>query len=192
MRVIVVALLGAALVAVATATAATTAKDPMTLILRQADMPRGTTYEADDGVDTLKEPLRTSGLTGAGALYLGAAFSKEKGFLEVSGIVITTESPASARKAFAVVRKARDAFRRSLGGDKMTPVSLPPLGTQQVALIDPPGNEGIGHAEVVVRRNSVVWVLHVKLERRPAPPVAELVGELKRYAAKQKTRVGAG
>jgi hypothetical protein len=35
-------------------------------------------------------------------------------------------------------------------------------------------------------------VLHVSLERRPPPPMSEILSEFKKYAAKQKLRVGNG
>ena len=43
-----------------------------------------------------------------------------------------------------------------------------------------------------MRKNTAVWLLYVVLERRPKPPVSEIVSDLKRFAAKQQRRVGAG
>ena len=62
----------------------------------------------------------------------------------------------------------------------------------QRSLIDPPGNEGIAHAELIVRKRTAVWILYVTLERRPKPPVSELITDLKGFATKQKARIGAG
>jgi hypothetical protein len=179
-----------------TSVAAAAVKDPMQLMLRQADMPRGATLESEDGLDDyLEDALRASGLSGRAAHYAAAAsYSKEKGFLRVSGRVITTSSAAQASKALAVVKKADDTFRQRVGRDsvQMTPIALPFYGDQQIARIDRFDSSGIGTIELYVRKRSVVWYVRVALERRPLLPNTALVDELERYAAKQKTRVGAG
>lgn len=46
--------------------------------------------------------------------------------------------------------------------------------------------------ELLVRKKAVVWLLNVKVERRPAVPSATLLAELKKYALKQQRRVGSG
>jgi hypothetical protein len=182
----------AAAVVTTSALAATTAKNPSSLILRQADMPRGAQYEATQGDDTgLGDALEAKGIDADAASYLGASFSKAKGFWQISGVAFVTPSAAKARQAFAVVTKERTAWWRRFGGPlkKITP---PLYGDQQSAGYDPPGGEGIALVELVVRRNTVVWVLWVKSERRPAIPNAEFFAEFRKYAQKQKTRVGAG
>lgn len=186
------AVAGALVVVMATAaTAVTAVKDPSTMILRQVDVGGGG-YEADDQLDDyLKSPLQAAGLSGRVATYYATTFSESKGFVQVSGIVLTVASPAEARRVFAITKQARDRFGKRIGSD-WTPLSLPSFGDQQRALIDPPGNEGIAHAELIVRRNTTVWLMYLTLERRPKPPVAELVADLKRFATKQKTRVGGG
>jgi hypothetical protein len=161
------------------------------MILRQADVPGGG-YEADDDLDEyLKTALQAAGLSGRVATYYATTFSKSKGFVQVSGIVLTVASAADARKVFAITKLARDRFGKRIGSD-WTTVSLPSFGDQQRALIDPPGNEGIAHAELIVRKRAAVWLLYLTLERRPKPPVSELVTDLKGFATKQKQRVGAG
>lgn len=186
------AVAGTLVVVLATAASAATAvKDPSRMILRQADVPGGQ-YEAGDDLDEyLKRPLQAAGLSGRVATYYTATFSKPKGFVQVSGIVLTVATAADARKVFAITKQARDRLVRRAAGD-WTSVSLPAYGNEQRALISPPGEEGIALAELVVRKNTVVWLLHVTLERRPKPPVSELVADLKRLATKQKLRVGAG
>ena len=188
--------LAIALAVLGTSVAAAAVKDPLRLMLRQADLPRGATWEADYGLDDyLEDALRASGLSGRAAHYFAAAsYSKEKGLLRVSGRVITTPSAAQASKALAVVKKADDTFRQRVGrGDlRMTPIALPSFGDQQVARIDRFDSSGIGTIELYVRKRAVVWYLRVVLERRPPLPNATLVDELERYATKQKTRVGAG
>jgi hypothetical protein len=167
-------------------------KDPSTMILRQADLP-GATYEAESDLDDyLKKPLQAAGLSGRAAQYYGVSFSQQKGSLKVSGVVLTVASAAEARRVFAITKKARDAFVRKVGARDWTPASVPSYGNEQSARVSPAGNEGIASAELIVRRSTAVWLLYVVLERRPKPPVAEIVSDLKRFAAKQQRRVGTG
>jgi hypothetical protein len=186
------AVAGALVVVLVTAASAVTAvKDPSRMILRQVDVGGGS-YEADDALDEyLKTPLQAAGLSGRVATYYATKFSESKGFLQMSGIVLTVASPAEARRVFAITKQARDRFGKRIGSD-WTTVSLPSFGDQQRALIDPPGNEGIAHAELIVRKRTAVWLLYLTLERRPKPPVSELVTDLNGLATKQKQRVGAG
>ncbi|HUG65712.1 MAG TPA: hypothetical protein VMK83_10880 [Gaiellaceae bacterium] len=187
-----------AMSALLVATMATTAlaggavRNPSAMILRQADLP-GATYEAEADLDDyLRKPLQAAGLSGKAAQYLGVTFSQRKGSLKVSGVVLTVSSAAEARRVFTITKKARDAFLRSAGVRGWTTVSVPSYGNQQRARVSPPGNEGIAIAELIVRKNTAVWLLYVVLERRPKPPVSEVVSDLKRFAAKQQRRVGAG
>jgi len=184
----IVLLLGIA----AAATAGAAVKDPSAMILRQSDLP-GWTYEAEADLDDyLKKPLQAAGLSGRAAQYYGVSFSQQKGSLKVSGVVLTVSSPAQARKVFAITKNARDAFVRKLRTRDWMTVSVPSYGNEYRARVSPPGNEGIASAELIVRKNTAVWLLYVVLERRPKPPVAEIVSDLKRFAAKQQRRVGTG
>lgn len=155
--------------------------------------PAWSAYEAEASLDDyLKKPLQAPGLSGKAAQYLGVTFSQRKGSLKVSGVVLTVASAVEARRVFTITEKARDAFVRSAGVLGWTTVSVPAYGNQQRARVSPPGNEGIAIAELIVRKNTAVWLLYVVLERRPKPPVSEVVSDLKRLAAKQQRRVGAG
>jgi hypothetical protein len=174
------------------ATAGAAVKDPSAMILRQSDLP-GATYEAEADLDDyLKKPLQAAGLSGKAAQYYSVSYSQQKGSLKVSGVVLTVASAAEARRVFAITKKARDAFVRKLGTRDWTPVSVPSYGNEQRARLSPPGNEGIANAELIVRKSTAVWLLYVTLERRPKPAVAEIVSDLKRFAAKQQRRVGSG
>jgi hypothetical protein len=176
----------------ATATAGAAVRDPSAMILRQSDLPGGS-YEAEASLDDyLKKPLQAAGLSGRAAQYLGVTFSQQKGSLKVSGVVLTVATQAEARRVFTITKKARDAFVRSAGVRDWTTVSVPSYGNQQRARVSPPGNDGIAIAELIVRKNTAVWLLYVVLERRPKPPVTEIASDLKRFAAKQQRRVGAG
>jgi hypothetical protein len=186
--VVVVLLLGIAVAA----TAGAAVKDPSAMILRQSDLP-GATYEAEADLDDyLKKPLQAAGLSGKAAQYYSVSYSQQKGSLKVSGVALTVASAAEARRVFAITKKARDAFVRKLGTRDWTPVSVPSYGNEQRARVSPPGDEGIANAELIVRKNTAIWLLYVTLERRPKPAVAEIVSDLKRFAAKQQRRVGSG
>ena len=194
-------LVGAALTAIAmtlavvgTSLAAGTAKNPSTLVLRQADFARGATYEADDYVDQhYGDALDAAGVDYEEANYIGLTYSEAKGSLRVSGWVIVTPSAAQARKAFAAAQKGQASWLRAIRSPKLAPLTLPSYGNQQAAGLDAidPGT-GIGYATVIVRKNSVVWFLHVGHERRPPRSQVELLADLRRFAAKQARRVGTG
>ena len=175
-----------------TAAAGPAVKDPSAMILRQSDLP-GWTYESEADLDDyLKKPLQAAGLSGKAAQYYGVTFSQRKGSLKVSGVVLTVASTAEARRVFAITKKARDAFVRSAGLRDWTTLSVPLYGNDQRARVNPPGNEGIAIAELIVRKKTAIWLLYVVLERRPKPPVSELVADLKSFAVKQQRHVGAG
>jgi hypothetical protein len=175
-----------------TALAGDAVRNPSAMVLRQSDLP-GWTYEAEADLDDyLKKPLQAAGLSGKAAQYYGVSFSQQKGSRKVSGVVLTVASAAEARRVFTITKKARDSFVRKVGTRNWMTVSVPSYGNEQRARVNPPGNEGIANAELIVRKNTAVWLLYVTLERRPKPPVSELVSDLKRFAAKQKQRVGTG
>lgn len=189
MRVATVFLAAVAAMAATTAIAATSAKDPTTLVLRKSDVPRNATYEANDYEDLgFTQRLGAAGVQVSAANYLAFAYSPTKGSLMVSGVVMTTASPAQARKGLALAKKQRDAFWKRTAST----VRVPSYGDQQFARYQAAGNEGIGTVEVLVRKRSVIWLLNVKSERRPAIPRAELFREFATYAGKQRARVGRG
>lgn len=184
-------LAGLALVVSLTATAATAVKDPSRMILRKADI-GASGYEVGDDLDSyLRRPLQAAGLSGRVATYYATSFTNAKGFVTVSGIVLTVVSAPEARRVFAITTQARDRFPGRAPRD-WKPLRLRSYGEQQRALVNPPGEEGIAIAELIVRKNTSVWLLYVVLERRPKPPVDEVVADLERLASKQKQRVGAG
>ena len=183
-----------AAVASAGALAATTAKDPSTLILRKADFAAGATYDSNDNDDRgIDNALDARGLDVEAASYLGVELLEGQGLPPGDGCVWTPASVAEAKKVFAIVKKERDTFFRRIGGMKQTVAVGPSYGNQQSARYDPAGGEGIASMELLVRRNSVVWLLYVNVERRPnIPKKAEVLAQLRRYAAKQSRRIGAG
>ena len=184
----------AALVVTATSLAAATAKSPATMILRKTDVPGVQAYDDGDELENaFEEPLEAVGVDYEAATYTVLASSNPKGALRVIGWVIATASASQAKKAYAAAQKGLERARRASRAPKQAALSLPSYGNQQVAgLAEIDRGTGIGSATVLVRKNTVVWWLHVAHERRPPRTRAELVADLKTYAVKQKTRVGAG
>ena len=186
----------AAFAVTGTSLAAATAKDkdPAMMILRKADVPGVQAYDDGDELEHLiEEPLDAAGVDYQAATYTVLAHSEAKGSLHVIGWVITTASDAQAKKAYAAAQKGLERLRLSARTPKLTPLSLPTYGNQQMAGLDEiDRGTGIGFGRLLVRKRSVVWFLHVAHERRPPRNRAELIADLKRYAAKQRTRVGAG
>lgn len=189
--VVLVGALAASSVSAAEAPHAATAIDPLRQVLQKADLPAGANYEAELGLDNyLLKPLKAAGLSGYAGRYYGATFSETKGYRQISGFVITVASDAAARKAFTVVKKARVTFVKD--PNSWRPLTLPRYGNEQSARLNPPEGHGTGVVELIVRKNRVVWMLYLSFERRPKPPVAEIVAEARLYAAKQQRRVGSG
>jgi hypothetical protein len=185
----------AALALAASALAASAARDPSTLILQRKDFPAHSDYDASPGADgfELKPALEKKSLDVDLGGYLGETYSKKKGMLIVRGAVITTPSLAKAKQVFEVAVKARQAFWKLLGA-KYTPFAgVPSFGDQQLAFAKKPTVLVDGSMDVVVRKRTVVWLLEVVVtDRQPPPPMSEIVADLKMYAAKEKSRVGAG
>jgi hypothetical protein len=184
----------AALVVAGASLAAATAKNPATMILRKADVPGVQAYDDGDELEHLiEEPLEAAGVDYEAATYTVLAHSEAKGSLHVIGWVITTADAAQAKKAYAAAQKGLERLRLSARTPKLTPLSLPSYGNQQMAGLDEiDRGTGIGFGRLLVRKNTVVWFVHVLNERRPPRTRAELIADLKTYATKQKTRVGAG
>ena len=168
-----------------------TAVDPLRQVLQKTDLPAGASYEAELGLDShLLKPLKAAGLSGYAGRYYGATYSESKGYRQVSGVVITVADAAAARRAFTIVKEARSTFVKD--SNSWRPLLLPRYGDDQTARLNPPEGHGIGNVELIVRKNRVVWMLYLSFERRPKPPVTEIVAEARTYAVKQQRRVGAG
>ena len=72
----------------------------------------------------------------------------------------------------------------------MTVLRLPAYGDEQMALFQSPKLGSL--AQLLVRRNSVVWQLEIQGGGLLVIPKPTLLAELKKYAAKQNARVGRG
>ena len=171
------------------AVAASVAKDPMGLVLRKADFPAGTTFEADDGDYTqFRYRLEAGGVSFESATFQGISYSSAKGSLHVTGTVFVTPTVAQARKGFTLMKSRREFFWASTE----RPLSVPSFGDQQYVLHDPAAGEGIWIANLVVRKRATLWALRVLHERRPAISKAEFLASMRTYAHKQRARVGGG
>lgn len=166
-------LAGAATAFAATALAAPTLKDPMRLILTRADVP--------GAKQTIQQaPIQTGSARGKFAGYSYLFTRGQQQGLQVGGAVYAVENAAQARRVFA-------SLRRQPGGTSPgRRVQLPRYGDQQIAWYKPSAS----YAKVLVRKNTVVWQVEI-IGTGSFAPVDELA-ELKKYAVKQKRRVGAG
>ena len=176
-------------VCAASGVAAGAPKDPMSLVLRKADFPAGTAYEADDGDYTqFKYRLDAGGVSFESATFQGISSTSAKGSLYITGSVFVTPSVAQAKKGFTLMKSRKEFF----WAPTMRSLSLPSYGDQQYVLHDPAGGEGIWTANVVVRNRATLWALRVLSERRPAISKAEFLASVNTYARKQRARVGGG
>jgi hypothetical protein len=171
----------------ATALAASAAKDPKTLVLQPSDFPAGAT----------RQPLG-SVISGGVAKIYTVTFNFRKGSREeeVTSDLAVSTNPRDAATEY----KLMVAQNTGLKGD--TALHLPAYGDEQYAdfFLSPMRARG----EVIVRKNNVVWNLTIENcgPLAPAgclggstPPkltVSQALAELKKFAPKQKARVGSG
>jgi hypothetical protein len=174
------ALAAAALGAHATSSAA----DPSRLVLSRADFPSSTKYTWGGMPASFTRGLAALGVKAKGAYYFAElSRSGSTKYESVQGLVVTTGSAAQARAAYT-------AFKAELRTGSKSVLRLPAHGDEQIALYQSPK---VGsRAELLVRRNSTVWQLEVAGEGLLVIPKPKLLAELKKYAAKQKARVGTG
>jgi hypothetical protein len=180
----------AALLAVAApvALAAATAKNPKALVLRQSDFPRGTRVGTSFGV---KGPL--SNQYAVGFEIRPGDMTREE---DVSVQLWVAKDVAAAKGVY----QQTVASYTGLKGE--VTLKLPSYGDEQFADYLP--NPSRPHGQLIVRRNTVVWYLTVENctplsfscygTSRTEKPIgrAKATAELKKYAAKQKARVGKG
>jgi hypothetical protein len=127
--------------------------------------------------------LRGIHAVGRGARFFASIpFGPERA-QTVSGLVVTTPSPAQARKVFAWQK--RTALRPRKGDTRLR---LPRFGDEQVGLLGGETDSG----RLLVRRNRVVWRLEVAPDGALRLSPARVRGELVKYATKQRDRVGRG
>ena len=161
------------------AVAASLAPNPAALLLRKSDFPATAKYTWGNMPTNVINGLKGLGIKASGA-YVAATVPVSSAKSEtVTGSVFTTASSGQARKAYA-------AFKRDFGSRPK--LSLPAYGDEQIAVY----KSGTSMGEMLVRRNSVVWELSIEGMGLLVIPKAKMIAEMKKYAAKQKIRVGAG
>jgi hypothetical protein len=175
--------LGSALgTAALAAPAATSAADPSNKILVRADFPSSAKYTWGRVPATFTQGFSALGVKAKGAYYSAQLSTSSSKYESVRGTVVTTGSAAQARTLYS-------AFKRDLRQGSVSVLSFPAHGDEQIALYQSPklGSK----VQLLVRRNAVVWQLDVAGEGLLVLTKAQLLAELKKYAAKQKARVGA-
>jgi hypothetical protein len=165
------------------ATAGSLARQPGTLVLRESDFPAGATYNTGTMPASFTKALAGLGVRASGA-YFSVTIPKGASakYQEVNGLVVTTASAGQAKTTFA-------AFKKDLLKNTTSVLGVPSYGDEQLALYHPTVGS---KAELLVRRNTIVWQLEVAGGGLLVIPKPALMGELQKYAAKQKTRIGAG
>jgi hypothetical protein len=172
------------------AVAAGATPTPKVLGLRVSDFPAGA--KAASIID----------VSGQVKAYSAAFNFKARGREEeVTELVVVSRSPTSATSQYAsYAQMAQDVHRAA-------PLRLPGYGDEQSAnwaSYTAPGGARRARAALVVRTNTVVWSLTVEncsvvsysdcVFGSTPPPISrsQAVAELKLYAVKLRTRVGAG
>jgi hypothetical protein len=175
-------------VAAPVALAGASAKDPKALVLRQSDFPRGTRVGNAFGVN-------------------GPLVSQYAVGFEIRPGDIQREEDVSVQLWVAKdVAGAKNLYRQTIGANTglegEATLKLPGYGDEQFADYLP--NPSRPHGQLIVRRNRVVWYLTVENctplsfscygTSRTEKPIgqAKAAAELKRYATKQKARIGKG
>ena len=179
MRLVSVAAFLLALAIAGTALAAPAAtKDPSQLILARTDFPAGAKWTWANMPANYIQALAASSIKAKAAYYhvqIGSALRGQT----VDGLVNTTGSAAQAAKLFRLSTAEGEEF-----GKNGTPIRLPSFGSKQSAFY----TARVPKIELLVLKNRMVWLV----ETAVGGSKAKLVAEIKKYAAKQQARIGAG
>lgn len=150
----------------ATALAATTSKDPKTLVLQKSDLPAGARATA-----------KYADAMGYFVTYRYKTGSKQA---ELSSFVAVLPSRKLAVATFRELRTDVLDIERKL--------SLPKYGDEQIAAYLP-----ITDGQLIVRKGNTVWALILgAVVGTPELTIAEAIAEFKRYGPKAMKRVGSG
>jgi hypothetical protein len=152
-----------------TALAASTAKNPKTLVLQKSDFP--------PGARVIKKYTEGGAAAGGAAYYITYRYKSGSNTRELASFALVATNGQLAR-----------AFYRELKTDvPRTRLVLPKYGDEQLA-----GFLGLDGAMLLVRKNTVVWSLKIEYDLDLGLTKPEALAELKRYAPKQMKRVGSG
>jgi len=166
-----------AIVLVGGATAASLASDPAALIIKKTEFPSNAKYTWGYLPANVVQGLASIGVKGKGA-YVSATIPKgTTNYQTINGMVLTTGSAGQAQKAYAALKAEikNEAAQR-----------FPTYGDEQLAVYHAKPS---GKAQLIVRRNSLVWQLEVA---GGGLSKAALLAELQKYAGKQKIHAGNG
>lgn len=172
-----------AVVCAASASAASSVKDPLSLVLQRSDFPAKTRYTAAR-YPSIEKALAEAGYQAKAADYLAEVPRGSTETLFVSGRVMVLSSPAEARRLFAQYKQDL-ALQLKLA----RLVRLRAYGDEQSAFAQTkPGTR----ADLRVRKGAVVWRVEIKWGGVETFTRAQALAELQTYATKLKRRVGAG
>jgi len=167
--------------------AALAAKDPKQLALRESDFP--------SDVHRMSERVNRSAQLpggGRGQAYT-TTFSFRYGQNKKEVVTVTVVAAGNASQAhgvFAALRK-----QTAQGAKDRSPVRLAAYGNEQVAAVTGDVRNDEAGAGLLVRKNTVVWILDIgtdPLAKDFGFSKAQALAELTKYARKQKQRVGNG
>ncbi len=201
MHVRTIALIGVAACALGAAgSVEAAAKDPLRVALRQADLTAGahgsTTRSSASGLRV----FGVAGLKGASSGYsfpAGGSVKTPLGPLakewRLDGDVFVSPDRDGAQKLFQLGKRAGVGLFSDVPESRFVKtVKLPAYGDEQLAYITTNAARGM-QAVVFVRKGRIVWELMiVAIPLQWHASKAQLIGTLKTYAFKQKTRVGTG
>src|SRR5215207_1698816 len=179
------ATLVAILAASAAALAAPSAKNPLALTLKQADLPAGARFSVNrdpaSGLRALGRGLKGANYTGTFAA--GGTVNTQLGELDkewfLEGDVIVAPNRSAARRLFQLGKRAQTGFFSDFPG---TPryVRLTAFGDQQLVFVSRPSLAGGISGAVFVRKGSVVWELRVApIPRQFRPTQAQVLAQLR-------------
>jgi hypothetical protein len=187
--------------------AASGAADPLRLALQRADMPSNVNRQAPPFTSPARmnpahlAPLGVRGLKGADYRYTWPAggtvnvpfIGETEKEWALEGEVLVAPGVAGARQLFNLGKRARTGFFSDVPDDRyIVNIALSSLGDQQLAFVTTEPRQPTS-AAVFVRKGAVVWQLRVSpTPKQWRPARSQVLAELRKYAAKQKLRVGRG
>jgi hypothetical protein len=175
----------AAFAGAAGAPAASSGQEPKSLALRASDFPASAQQMGGKAIDAKKLAQLFGGARGSA---YGTTYQFPRGQKRefVFDIVVVCASPAQARGTFAALVKVQHPG---------TAVRLPSFGDKQVAVVTGDTRNEEAGGWIVARRNSIVWELDIDTDPTAKDfglSKAQVLAELRTYAAKQKLRVQEG
>jgi hypothetical protein len=166
--------------------AALAVKDPKSVALRESDFPVGA-HRMSEKVDR-SAPLPGGG---RGQAYT-TTFSFRYGAHKQEIVTITVLAAGNASLGHGVFSALR---KEAAKAKDRSPVRLPAYGNEQVAAVTGDVRNDEAGAGLLVRKNTVVWILDIgtdPLAKDFGFSKAQALAELTKYARKQKQRVGNG